>query len=170
MPPLQSIVLVDTMAIKLAHDFGCWNAIRKMFRLHSVPKCVEEATRANKDGAVLVRRSADDLAAELVLGNPDRLQVTTLTLQIGSQADLNEGEKHLLAYALTLRGVWFLCGPDNGTVRAMQILSLLDRMVSFETVANASGHRFKKDLPYHFSERWLSSHRLEGLLQGSASL
>src|SRR4051812_19382102 len=120
------------MAIKLAHDLGCWNALRQTFRLHSVEKCIEEATRMNKDGKVLVRRSAEELAAEVTLGTVDRVTVAKVTLQIGAQADLNEGERHLLAYALTLSGAWFLCGPDTGTVRAMQILSLLDRMVSFE--------------------------------------
>lgn len=118
----------------------------------------------NRDGKVLVRRSAEDLAGELTLGTVDRLSITKVTLQIGAQADLNEGERHLLAYALTLHGAWFLCGPDNGTVRAMQILSILDRMVSFETLANVAGHRLKK-LPPHFSERWLSNHRLNALLE-----
>src|SRR5690349_8933072 len=116
MPPRDSIVLVDTMAIKQAHDLGCWNAIRKAFQLHSVAKCVEEATRSSRDGTVLVKRSREDLAAELTLGDVDLLIATDLTLQIGSQADLNDGERDLLAYARTLSGVWFLCGPDNGTV------------------------------------------------------
>ena len=152
------------MAIKLAHDLGCWNALRHTFKLHSVPKCIEEATRMNRDGKVLVRRTAEELAGELTLGAVDRLQVAKVTLQIGAQADLNEGERHLLAYALTLPGIWFLCGPDSGTVRAMQILSILDRMVSFETLASVAGYRLKK-LPPHFSERWLSSHRLNALLE-----
>lgn len=122
----------------------------------------------NKDGVVLVRRPAKDLAAELTLGTVDLLMVTKLTFQVGSQVDIHDGEKHLLAYALTLPGVWFLCGPDNGTVRAMQILSFLDRMVSFEALANATGHRLK-NLPYHFSERWLSNHRTKILLQSNFS-
>lgn len=153
------------MAIKLAHDLGCWNALRQTFKLHSVAKCVEEATRANRAGKVLVRRSAEELAGELTLGAFDLLSTTTVTLKIGAKADLNEGEKHLLAYALTLSGAWFLCGPDTGTVRAMQILSILDRMVSFETLANVAGHRLR-NLPPHFSESWLSKHRLDALLDG----
>ena len=156
------------MAIKLAHDLKCWNAFRHTFRLHSVPKCVEEATRMSKDGAILVRRSADELGAELTLGNVNRLMATTLTLQVGAQADLNEGERHLLAYALTLKDAWFLCGPDNGTVRAMHMLSLLDRMVSFEALADVTGQRLKS-LPYHFSERWLSNHRTQSLFQTATS-
>lgn len=151
------------MAIKLAHDLGCWNALRQAFKLHSVSKCVEEATRMNRYGKVLVHRSAEDLAAELTLGNVDSLMLATVTLKIGAHADLNEGERHLLAYALSLSGVWFLCGPDNGTVRAMQILSILDRMVSFEALAKVAGHRIGR-LAHHFSESWLSRHRLAALL------
>src|SRR5690242_167977 len=135
MPPRDSIVLVDTMAIKQAHDLGCWNAMRKAFQLHSVAKCVEEATRSSRDGTVLLKRSRDDLAGELTLGTFDLKIAAELILQIGSHADLNEGERDLLAYARTLAGAWFLCGPDNGTVRAMRMLSLLDHMVSFETLA-----------------------------------
>jgi hypothetical protein len=163
MVPARSIVLTDTMAIKIAHDLGCWNAIRQRYQLHSVPRCVEEATRKNKDGAVLVNRKPDELAAELTLGNPDKVATLSLTLKIGSQADLNDGERDLLAYARTLPGAWFLCGPDNGTVRAMQILTLLDRMVSLEALAGDAGHRFKNPLPNHFTERWLSDHRTRGL-------
>lgn len=163
MLPPQSVVLVDTMAIKIAHDLNCWNALRNKYRLHSVQKCVEEATRKDHRGKVLVNRTSDDLASELTLGAVDRLMVTKLTLDIDGRADLNDGELHLLAYALTLKNAWFLCGPDNGTVRAMQILALLDRMVSFESLAKAAGNQ-PKELQFHFTERWLSKHRIEGLL------
>ncbi len=69
MPPRGSIILVDTVAIKGAHDLGCWNSLRKAYELHSVKKCVEEATRPNKHGARLVERHEDELAAELKLGS-----------------------------------------------------------------------------------------------------
>lgn len=123
----------------------------------------------SKDGEVLVRRPAHELAGELTLGPEDRLMVTKLTFQVGSQVDIHDGEKRLLAYALTLPGAWLFCGPDNGTVKAMQILLRLDRMVSFEALANAAGHRLK-NLPYHFSERWLSNHRTQSLLHTAALL
>lgn len=166
MPPPQSIVLVDTMAIKAAHDLGCWNGLRSTFKLHSVPKCVEEATRQNKNGAVLVRRTAEDLAADLTLGTVEPLAVTRLTLEVGSHADLNDGEKHLLAYALTLSGTWLLCGPDRGTVRAMHMLSLLPKLVSLESLASTTGQKIK-NLPHHFSEGWLSTFRTQLLLEST---
>ena len=77
------------MAIKLAHDLGCWNVLKQTFKLHSVDKCVEEATRRNKDGKVLVRRSAEELAGELTLGAVNRLSIAEVTLKIGAQADFS---------------------------------------------------------------------------------
>jgi hypothetical protein len=151
------------MAIKVAHDLGCWNALRKKFRLHTVLKCVEEATRRNRKGHVLVDRSEEDLAAELTLGSVDRQKLVELVFRVGPQADLNEGELQLLAYALTLPNAWCLCGPDEGTVRAMRILSVLEKMVSLESLLKAIGHS-TKNLKYHFSERWLAERRLAGVL------
>lgn len=164
MPPANSVVLVDTMAIKVAHDLGCWNALRKMFQLHSVPKCVEEATRKNRKGDVLVKRTGDELASELTLGTVDRVELAALVLRVGPHADLNDGELELLAYALTLPEAWCLCGPDEGTVRAMRLLSKLGNMVSLESLMKAIGHS-TKNLRHHFSERWLSERRLEGIFE-----
>lgn len=73
MPPRGSIILVDTVAIKGAHDLGCWNSLRKAYELHSVKKCIEEATRPNKHGSQLVGRSEGELAAELKLGSVNPL-------------------------------------------------------------------------------------------------
>ena len=166
MPPRQSVVLVDTMAIKMAHDLHCWNAIRNRFQLHSVAKCVEEATRRSKSGEILVNRDAVQLSAELTLGNVDRLKMADLLLIIGNNADLHEGELHLLTYAREIPGAWFLCGPDNATVRAMKMLSLLDRMTSLESLGKSSGHRFKdKTLPHHFTDRWLLDRRMQVFLE-----
>lgn len=164
MPPDNSVVLIDTMAIKIAHDVGCWNALRKKFRLHTVSQCVHEATRRNGDGKVLVNKSLEGLASELTIGVVDRKKSLELRMQVGSHADLNEGELNLLAFALTLPDAWCLCGPDEGTVRAMKLLTIIHKMVSLESLMKAIGHS-TKNLKYHFSEAWLSNHRLSGVLE-----
>ncbi len=166
MPPRGSIILVDTVAIKGAHDLGCWNSLRKAYELHSVKKCIEEATRSNKHGCQLVERREAELAAELKLGAVSPLMRATVTLRIGNRSDLDEGERDLLAYALTLPArVWWLCGPDNGTVNALQILGLLERMVTLEALARGCGHPLNAP-PRHYTEVWLSERRTRFLLDG----
>jgi len=88
-----------------------------------------------------------------------------VTLLVGNQTDLDEGERDLLAYARSLaKNAWWLCGPDNGTVRAMQTLRIFDRMVSLQTLARRTGHQLG-ELPHNFTERWLSDHRTREALQ-----
>jgi hypothetical protein len=129
-----------------------------------VPKCVEEATRANKSGAQLVSRKAAELEAELKLGQVTDLMRATVTLRVGHRTDLDAGERDLLAYALAIRGeAWWLCGPDNGTVNALQLLGLLDRMVSLEILARGVGHKLTSP-PHHYTEKWLSDRRTRFLL------
>jgi hypothetical protein len=167
MPPRNAIILVDTVAIKGAHEAGCWNAMRKAYQLHSVSKCVEEATRPNRRGERLVSRDDKELGAEITLGAVSDLMRAKAMLRIGHRTDVDEGERDLLAYALTLpANIWWLCGPDNGTVNALQFLGLLDRMVTLEALARGCGHAVK-NLPAHYTERWLSARRTKFLLEGT---
>lgn len=159
MPTRQSVILIDTMAIKAAHDLGCWNAIRKYYALQTVRKCVEEATRANRNGQQLVRRTEAELASELLVVEVSPLMQAKVTLAVGERMDLDPGERDLLACALSIGGkAWWLCGPDNGTVNALQLLRLLDRMVSLEKLAHGAGARLNSP-PFHYTEKWLSDHR-----------
>lgn len=164
-PPRQSIVLVDTNAIKAAHHAGCWNALRKNYKLHSVRLCVEEVTRQNKKGHRLVDRPEAELMAELVIGQIDDLARAQFALLIANRNDVDEGEAELLAYARTLPArAWWLCGPDGGTVNAMHHLRLLDQMVSLEALARACGHPVA-GLPNNYSEKWLSEQRRDKMFE-----
>jgi hypothetical protein len=161
MPPLHAPILTDAMVIQAAHQFGCWNALRKTFQLHSVPQCVDEATRPNKYSRYLVKRTYAAVAAELTMGTVTERMRLELRMLTGHQADLDEGERDLLAYGLSLgQTVWWLCGPDNGTVRAMQTLRNFDRMVSLEALARQVGCQVQK-LPGNYTDRWLSNHRTQ---------
>jgi hypothetical protein len=166
MPPRQSIVLVDTNAIAAAHEYGCWNALRRHYQLHSVRECLDEATRPNKRGARLVARSVPELSSELIVGAPDKLAFAGLVLAIGNRIDVDAGERALLAYARTLPPrVWWLCGPDKGTLGTLHLLGLLDRMVALESLAKNSGHPLHT-LPANYTDRWLSDQRTRLLLDG----
>jgi len=163
-PPPKSVVLVDTMAIKAAHDLRCWNALRNRYRLHTVSMCIHEATCRDKDGHQLIVRTSAELEPEIIVGQVTEKMQADLLFRIGLQADVHKGERDLLAYALSLRDAWWLCGPDNGTVRALQVLKLFDRMVSLEAIALASGHRAPMPSK-HYTDRWLSDHLTRALLE-----
>jgi hypothetical protein len=165
LPPLHATILTDAMVIKAAHDLNCWNALRKSFDLHSVRICVEEATRLNASRRRLVQRTYESVAAELILGDVTDEMRMGVTLLVGHQTDLDEGERDLLAYGRSLANTaWWLCGPDNGTVRAMQTLQIFNRMVSLQTLARLAGRQFSA-LPHNFTERWLSNHRTQEALK-----
>lgn len=164
MPPRGSLVLVDTVAIKAAHELGCWNALRQTYQLETVETCLAEATRPDRSGRQLVPRESTELKAELNVHGVSPLQRTTLLLLLGKQIDLDDGERDLLAYALTLgRKAWWLCGPDKATLRALHRLNLLERMVALETMARASGHRIAT-LDEQHTEQWLKTKRTKLLL------
>jgi hypothetical protein len=153
------------MVIKAAHDLNCWNALRKSFNLHSVRICVEEATRPSARGRRLVQRTYESVASELILGDVTDEMRMGVTLLVGHQTDLDEGERDLLAYARSLaNNAWWLCGPDNGTVRAMQTLRIFDRMVSLQVLAQLAGQQLGNP-PHNFTERWLSNHRTQEVLK-----
>lgn len=165
-PTHNSIILVDTNAIAAAHKFNCWNALKNRYKLRTVELCIEEATRRNKRGKCLVNRDSQDLKDDFaIVAKVDNLSRAKLMLEVGNRNDVDDGERDLLAYAQSLRGkVWWLCGPDNGTVHAMRTLKLFERMVSLEAIANTCGHQFK-DLPHNYSEQWLSKHRTDFLFE-----
>ncbi|MDQ8204213.1 hypothetical protein [Pelagicoccus sp. SDUM812003] len=159
-PTRNSIILVDTNAIAAAHKLNCWNALKRSYKLHTVELCIEEATRPNRQGRRLVDRDPDQLKSDFAkVVMVDKKSQAELMLAVGNRNDVDEGERDLLAYAKSLSGnVWWLCGPDNGTVHAMRILRLFERMVSLEAIAQGCGHRFKS-LPQNYSEEWLANHR-----------
>lgn len=152
------------MAIKAAHDLRCWNALRQTFQIRSVAICIQEATQVNRDGHQLVARTDAEIAEEITISPVTDQMRMALEFRIGLRADVHKGERDLLAYAITLRDAWWLCGPDNGTVRAMKVLRIFDRMISLESIAAASGHRAPMPSK-HYTERWLSDHRTQALLE-----
>jgi hypothetical protein len=159
MPPRGALVLVDTVAIKAAHQLGCWNALRKTYRLETVEKCVEEACRLDRNGRRLVNREAAEIKAEIETRPVTAVQRAVVLLKVGSRVDLDDGERDLLAYALTLdRQTWWLCGPDKATLIALSRLQLLERMVSLETLASSVGHKVR-GWEEQYTEKWLSAKR-----------
>lgn len=164
MPPRGSLVLVDTVAIKAAHGLGCWNALRKAYQLETVEKCLVEVTRVDSKGRQLVERKAAELKAEICVHSVSETQRAVLLLTGGRRPDLDDGERDLLAHALSLgRKAWWLCGPDKATLKVLHRLNLLERMVSLESMGQQVGHRFAA-LEEQYTEAWLKAKRTRLLL------
>jgi hypothetical protein len=159
MPPRHATVLIDTNAIQAAHRCGCWNALLKSFKLETVEHCLEEALRPNRKGKRLVNRSRDDLNKEIISHAVTDAQRATLLYALQGRVDLDDGERDLLSLAMSLRTqVWWLCGPDKATVRAMHLLGIIDQMCSLQGLAEVTGMTRLK-LEEQYTEKWLAAKR-----------
>lgn len=152
-------VLIDTNAIGDAHAAKGWNALRQAFKLVTVPECVDEATRPNRAGQVLVDKTAVVLATELEVRPVDDAMRFRLLEMLDGKVALDAGERDLLALALSEgRSIWRLCGPDKATLRAMHRIGRLDRMVSLEELLQLSGANVR-NLDHKETKAWLSQKR-----------
>lgn len=152
-------VLMDTNAIGDAHAIKGWNALRKAFKLVTVSECVDEATRPNRAGEVLVDKTATALAAELEVCPVDDAMRFRLLEELNNAVALDAGERDLLALALSEgRSIWRLCGPDKATLRAMYRIRRLDRMVSLEELLHLAGVN-TRNLEHKETKAWLSQKR-----------
>jgi hypothetical protein len=75
--------------------------------------------------------------------------------------DLDDGERDVLSIALkTKEPVWWLCGPDKATLRAMHFLNLLDQVCSLELLARGAGLR-GRGMDVECTEKWLAEKRTQ---------
>lgn len=133
-------VFIDTTAIAAAHAIKGWAALRRGFKLVTVPVCLDEATRPNRDGLVLVNTPRDVLAAELSIAEVTDVMRYELIERLEGVVSLDPGERDLVALAYARRQeIWWLCGPDKATLRALNHLNWVDRMVSLEEGLRAVG-------------------------------
>lgn len=153
------IVFVDTTAIAAAHAVKAWGALRNGFKLVSAVLCVEESTRADRYGDVLVDKSTAALAAEIDTQAVDDAMRYGLVEKLGDSIALDAGERDLLALALARgREVWYFCGPDKATLRALHAMGWADRMVSLEEMMQLVGLA-PKGLEAVQTKRWLEEKR-----------
>jgi len=81
-------------------------------------------------------------------------------LQYPGAADLDAGEKELLAYAITLKEkTYFISSSDRACVRAGLMLDMLDSFISLEELVQDAG--LKVQLNYQFSKSWLNMAKTE---------
>ncbi|MBI5162748.1 MAG: hypothetical protein HY985_02475 [Magnetospirillum sp.] len=148
-------LLVDTNAILECHRTASWRALTQRYRTEAVEKCVEETLTGFQNrrpelqiDQVELRRS---LAAVHAVADADLAQALAREARI---VDLDPGEKHLWAHALTRADAWVLCGPDASSLRIGIRLGLRDRLVSLEGLLNDIGHRSNPQLKVQYAKRW----------------
>ena len=165
MPPEGATVFIDTNAIGAAHRYHCWKALRHHYRLCTTEVCLEEATRPDRRGNVLVARTLAELRGEVSCVPVSPAQEAALLIALQGRPPLDPGEKALLAaaYALGATGVWVLCGPDKAALLALHRLKLAERMVSLEELATGAGAPWRTT-EEQYGKKWLHTKRTKLLL------
>lgn len=151
----KSHVLVDTMIIIEAHRSGQWKPLCEHYKIDTVEKCVEEAETGNQNRRNPVNVDTATLNRIVKPKKISEKEIASLILGEESAGNLDDGEKHLLAYAMTLGSdVFFLCSPDKACMRVGHCLGMLDKFVSLEELLDGAGARAK--LKDNYTTRWLN--------------
>ena len=89
------------------------------------------------------------------------LQEAELTLQLSSGPHLDDGERHLIAHALSRADTWLLCGPDKASIKALHKLGQIDRVVTLEALMRDAGmgRRQIEKLAPNYTDAWLAKLR-----------
>lgn len=150
----NDIVLVDTNVMIHAHSRGCWSAIAGGFRLQTVEKCIEETQTGNQDRPPERQINEQALRNSLDAVHSVSQQELAAVMLLGGAA-IDKGERELWAHALTRTDVWFLCGPDRGSMRFGYDQKLRERLVSLEKMLQLVGSR--ASIHSGYGQAWLDS-------------
>jgi len=86
-------------------------------------------------------------------GDTDRMRMELICSE-SSAVDLDDGEKDLQAFALTLpTNVFLICSPDKACMKVAAKIGMLNRLVSLQTLANRVGRgnlKFRRN----YTEQW----------------
>lgn len=148
-------ILVDTMVVIEAHRIGGWKAMANKYKIETVDQCIQELNTGNmqQNNPVYVDTGSLDIQVNTV-NESDRVE---LRLKCPESANLDPGERDLLAYAMTLSNVFYLCGPDKAFMRVSHLLGLLDNFVPLESLLE--GNPSKRRVKRHYTEKWLGEEK-----------
>ncbi len=144
---------------------GCWNAITGQRTVVTVEECADELSRGDPSahgyvpvtGRELERITIEHVAADAA---------ARFRLEYPAADGLDPGERDLLAFAATHADDFELCSCDKAAVAAAHALGWLDRVVSLESVAAATGSRPNLVLRTQFTEKRMSQWRTSLTLGG----
>ena len=157
-PERGDIVLIDANVIIHADKLKTWKAIASNFKLHTVEKVIEEAIRKPigqapisiaepdlRSSFTVIYDVSDEEKMQWIIDNPEILALA-----------VDDGEADLLAYLHTCgKGkVWFLCGPDVGSMKGLHKMGMLDQLVSLERLHQMCGISNKKQEQKQYTQKW----------------
>jgi len=149
-----SRVLIDTNAIIEAHRLGCWKNLIAFFSMETVQECLRESATGRCDTYGYVPIDIQLLRQTITIHSINDKNRTRLLLSEPEAADLDAGEKDLLAFAITQSvDVILICSPDRACMRVAAKLGLLDRLVSLESLSSRVG-RQKLKFEFNFTKQW----------------
>lgn len=152
-------VLVDTNVIIEAHRVDCWKFLVGTYRLDTVENCVVECETGNQRIKNSVPVDTRDLVKRLSPKKIDSRELCQLVMRCPDSQHLDDGEKHLMAYAITLQSAYLVCSPDKACVRIGLQLGILDSFISLEELT-FRGCR-KINLRYNYTKKFMDRLRID---------
>jgi hypothetical protein len=148
-------VLMDSNAIIEAHRTRCWTNLLAFYSIETVDMCARECA----SGTQQLHRNYVPVDTNALRENIATHKVTdAMRLQLvcrePTAADIDDGEKDLLAFAMTLPSdVFLICSPDKACMKVAAKMGLLERLVSLQELANRVG-RGKLNFKRNYTEKW----------------
>jgi len=159
----RQIVYVDTNVVIEAIDTGCWNALLNRFDIRTVAEVRRETQAGNRRIKSYVMVDPDLFDKKVTVTEATNKQLATADLRTHLMAQIDDGERHLLAYvAAQDPNSLVLTTGDRAAVRAACALGLGDRLRSLEELAHVCGQ--KPRVQQWFTKKWLSTVKTDDLL------
>lgn len=146
-------VLIDTNAIIEAHRLNCWSNLISFFTIETVDMCARECATGQQH-RTYVQIDTNALRQSISVHDVTNAMRLELICREPSAVDLDDGEKDLLAFAMTLPPDAFLiCSPDKACMMVAARLALIDQLVSLQKLADQVG---QGRLPFrqNYTEQW----------------
>ncbi|HCE43639.1 MAG TPA: hypothetical protein DET40_08830 [Lentisphaeria bacterium] len=162
----DDIIFLDTNVIIEAERAGILKTLAGNFKkLATVRKCLQELDKGNKSAPDYIPVDTKFISEKFSLKTVTQKEIADLLLKLENEIALDPGEEELLAHINSQNiNVYFICSPDRACIRAANKLGFIDKVISLEDLADASGMK-KTKLLYHFSKRWLSIFKADLLLE-----
>lgn len=161
----KSILFVDTMIILEAHRTGCWASLTGSYDVRTVEKVKEEALRGRKNRSEYIEVDAVEFDSRIHVETVTASQIVAASIEHERLAYLDDGEKHLLAYLLSIDRMttdFKVSTADKAAILAACAIGMMDQLVSLEELVRPG--TLTVPLKTNYSRTFLSEERTKYLL------